>query len=180
MSDPSNLAAFLDLAWSCLTDKTSPARQLSFATVAPDGAPQVRTVVLRAADRAGAVVEVHTDAASAKIAALDADPRAQLMIWDEGLRLQIRLSARVEVLGGAAVAGHWERVPEASRASYGKSPAPGLPIAGPHDYTLLHDRAAFRVLRCHVQAMDLVELQEIHRRAVYLAGDGWSGQWLVP
>lgn len=184
MSDPSDLRAFLDHAWQRLSrgvaDRRSGARHVSFATVSPDGDPQVRTVVLRGARQSQNLVEVHTDAASAKIAALATHPYAQLLVWDEKPRLQIRLNARVEVQGGADVSDVWDRVPPISRVSYGKAPAPGAPIEEPYAYELLQDPAAFRVLRCHVQQIDLVELGETHRRATYQIEDEWSGQWLVP
>lgn len=184
MSDPCDLNAFLDHAWQRLSrgvaDRRSGARHVSFSTVSPDGFPQVRTVVLRAAQKSQNLVEVHTDAASAKVSALGAHPYAQLMIWDEKPRLQIRLDARVDVLGGADVSDTWDRVPPVSRESYGKMPAPGAPIDEAYAYKLLSDPAAFRVLRCHVHQIDLVELGETHRRATYRLEDDWAGQWLVP
>ncbi len=184
MSDPFDLNAFLDHAWQQLSrgvaDRRSDARHVSFSTISPDGFPQVRTVVLRAAQKSRNLVEVHTDAASAKIAALMAHPYAQLMVWDEKPRLQIRLDARVDVLSGADVSDTWHRVTQVSRESYGKSPAPGAPIDEAYAYTLLSDSAAFRVLRCHVHQIDLVELGETHRRATYRIDDDWAGQWLVP
>ena len=184
MSDPADLRAFLDHAWQRLSrgvaDRRSDARHVSFATVSPDGLPEVRTVVLRAARQSSAMVEVHTDAASAKITALATQPHAQLMIWDERTKLQIRMSARVEVLGGAAVADVWNRVPELSRRSYGKAPEPAAPIDHPHAYEVLSDPSAFRVVRCHLETIDLVELGEVHRRAVFARDTNWAGQWLVP
>lgn len=184
MSDPADLRAFLDHAWQRLSrgvaDRRSDARNVAFATVSSEGMPEVRTVVLRAARQSRAVVEVHTDVASAKIAALEAGSDAQLMIWDARAKLQLRLSARVEILGGEAVADIWAKVPEASRVSYGKTPALASPIEHPHAYEVLSDRDAFRVLRCHLQRIDLVELGEIHRRAIFHANMDWRGEWVVP
>jgi len=184
MSDPSDLAAFLDHAWQRLSrgvaDRRAAARHPVFATVSPDGWPEARTVVLRAADREAAAVEVHTDASSAKVAALTHTPRAQLHIWDDKPRLQIRLCARVEILQGDTVADHWARVPDMSRAAYGKSPPRGAPIPAPFDYREDRAQAAFTVLRCHLERVDLVELGEAHRRAAYRKVDGWAGQWVVP
>ncbi len=184
MSDPADLAAFLDHAWQRLSrgvaDRRSAARHISFATVSLDGQPQVRTVVLRGVQRSQNVVEVHTDAASAKVTALQAHPFAQLLLWDDKPRLQIRLDARVEVLEGADVAALWDRVPPPAREAYGKVPPPGTPIDAPYAYDLLSDPAAFRVLRCHILHIDLVELGQAHRRATFCVEDRWVGQWLVP
>ncbi len=184
MSDPSDLAAFLDLAWQRLgrgvADRRSDARHISFATVSPEGWPEVRTVVMRKASRAEGVVEVHTDAASAKIASLAAEPRAELLVWDAKPRLQIRMAAQVQVLTGAEVSDLWARVPDASRAAYGKSPVQGTPISNAHGYRETRDADAFTVLRCQLQKIDLVELGDVHRRATYLAAENWVGQWRVP
>ena len=59
MSDVT-LPDLLDLAWTRIMrgvhDKHSPARQPVIATVSPDGRPELRTVVLRAADRTAAAL----------------------------------------------------------------------------------------------------------------------------
>ena len=64
MGDPNDLHALLDEAWRHLTrgvaDSRSPARYPTFATVAPDGTPEARTVSLRGASRSQSVLEVHT------------------------------------------------------------------------------------------------------------------------
>ena len=56
MSDPGDLQAFLAEGWQHLrrgaADGRSPARYPSFATVSPEGVPEVRTVALRRAAEA--------------------------------------------------------------------------------------------------------------------------------
>ena len=184
MSDPSDLKAFLDHAWQRVSrgvaDSRSAARYPVFATVSPDGWPEARTVALRAANRTNAMLEVHTDIASAKVAALRSNPKAQLHIWDARPRLQIRLFATVAILTGPETQAQWARVPDASRVSYGKEPSQGTPIAAAFDYAETREQAAFTVLRCHLERIDLVELKAVHRRAVYSRHQDWSGQWLVP
>lgn len=184
MSDPDDLAAFLDLGWQRLTrgvaDRHAAARHPAFATVSPEGRPEVRTVVLRGADRGAGMVEVHTDGASAKVASLKANPHAQLMIWDARPKLQIRLSARVTIRTGEAVAHQWSRIPDGSRMAYGASPAPGTPIRSAHDYRKLAHFDGFAVLCCEIIEIELMQLSEIHRRAVFNGLDGWRGEWRVP
>lgn len=184
MSDPNDLTAFLDLAWQRLgrgvADRRAAARHPVLATTSADGWPEARTVVLRSAQRTDNMLEIHTDAASAKVAALRINPRAQLHIWDEKPRLQLRIWAAVEVIRGPGTAMHWARVPEPSRAAYGKAPAQGTPIDQVHAYSEERDPAAFTLLRCHPERIDLVELGDIHRRAVYARDSDWAGQWLVP
>lgn len=161
-------------------DRHTPARHPVFATVAPDGTPEVRTVVLRAADPVAGTVEVHTDLRSAKVAALRLKPLAALHVWDDSAHLQTRITASVEVLTGDAVAAMWLRVPEASQPAYGTMPAPGTPIATALDYRKTPDPAAFAVLHCTVLCIDAVHLGPNHRRARFDKADDWCGQWLAP
>jgi pyridoxamine 5'-phosphate oxidase len=74
MSDPNDLAAFLEAAWQNLrrgvADSRSPARYPTFATVSPKGLPEARTVALRRASPSEAIVEVHTDIATPKVQAV--------------------------------------------------------------------------------------------------------------
>lgn len=161
-------------------DRHAPARHPVFATVAPDGTPEVRTVVLRAADPVAGTVDVHTDLRSAKVGALRLRPVAALHVWDAAAHLQTRVTASVEVLTGEAVAAMWARVPETSQDAYGTMPAPGTPIATALAYRKTPDPAAFAVLRCTVLGIDAVHLGPNHRRARFDRGDGWRGQWLAP
>lgn len=180
----SDLAALCDRAWGLLrqgvADRGAAARILALATVAADGAPEVRSVILRAADRGAATVDIHTDARSSKVAALRAMPRAAAVIWDPATRLQLRLSGEIAILAGAAVAEDWSRVPRAARVSYGNEPPPGSPISGPEEYVSGDGAGAFAVLRLSVACMDVLHLGDTHTRALFRRADGWQGQWLSP
>lgn len=184
MSDPNDLLALLEEAWRHLSrgvaDSRAPARFPTFATVAPDGTPEARTVVLRGASRARSELEVHTDRATAKIAALQRCPVAAFHIWIPRADLQIRITAAVEILTGPDVDLQWARVPVASRVSYGTVPVPGTPVSDVYAYEKPADRDRFAVLRCTLVQMDLVHLGARHRRALYAATDGWKGIWLAP
>jgi pyridoxamine 5'-phosphate oxidase len=178
------LPGLLGGLWDCLAEgvarREAPARHVVLATVGLDGGPAARTVVLRGADRAAGVVEVHTDLHSAKVAELRRDGRAAVVVWDGERRLQARLSCVVTVLAGDAVAAVWAQVPDPSRQSYGVVPAPGTPVAGALAYDRQADGAVFAVLRCVLHQVDLVHLGEVHRRAEFARVDGWAGRWLVP
>jgi pyridoxamine 5'-phosphate oxidase len=187
-SDPHPWAASLSTlhaqVWTLLVrgvgDRHSPARHPTLATVAPDGWPEARTVVLRAADPAAGTLDIHTDLRSAKVAALRHAPRAALHVWDASAHLQARITASVTLLSGDEVAPIWAKVPDASRQSYGTAPAPGLPIAFDLDYAKHPDAASFAVLRCAVQTIDAVHLGSNHRRARFQRSTDWAGQWLAP
>ena len=85
MSQSSDLKAIYDEAWGMLergvADRRSPARHPTIATVSPDGQPQARTVVLRAASRAAQTVEFYSDTRAAKLAALGKTPLAVVHVW---------------------------------------------------------------------------------------------------
>lgn len=184
MSDPNDLAAFLSEAWQHLArgvaDRRAPARHPAFATVSPEGKPEVRTVVLRRAVQSDALVEVQTDTRTPKVAALRATPFASLHVWVPRSDLQIRLSAEVEIITGDAAQADWDKVPEGSRVSYGTQPVPGTPIDHVFAYEKPSNRARFAVLRCHVTGIDLVHLGAQHRRAFYWRDDAWQGTWVAP
>lgn len=184
MSDPGDLAAFLDAAWQHMrrgvADSRSPARYPTFATVSRTGLPEARTVALRRANRPAAVVEVHTDIVTPKVEALRAFPRAALHMWLPKPRLQIRLTTTVAILTDVSVDPEWDRVPLASRVSYGTVPDPGTPIDDVFAYDKPPVRERFAVLRCTIDHIDLVHLGERHRRAAFVRTDGWRGAWLAP
>lgn len=161
-------------------DRRAPARHPTLATVTPDGKPQARTVVLRAADKPAGTLDIHTDLRSAKVGDLRVTPFAALHVWDASAHLQLRLEAHVTVLAGPDVAAIWAGVPVATRLSYGSIPAPGQPIAGALDYTKVPEPASFVVLRLQVSAVDALHLGPNHRRARFDRQNAWAGAWLAP
>lgn len=184
MSDPNDLAAFLTDAWQHLSrgvaDGNSPARYPTFATTAPDGTPEARTVALRGAHRLAATIEVHTDIETDKVFALRQNPRSALHIWLPRADLQIRLTANVDILTGQGIDPQWDRVPPTSRVSYGTMPIPGTPINSVYSYEKPSERSRFAVLHCSLTKIDLVHLDTRHRRAIFKASDDWQGTWVAP
>ena len=178
------LDTLYDQAWQCLIqgvhDRHAPARLPTLATVSPDGCPQARTVVLRAADRAPGTLDIHTHLQSPKVADLQARPVAALHVWDGASRLQIRLQAGVVIHQGAAVEGTWAQVPPNARAAYCLGDPPGQTIPQALSDSSQPDLSAFAVLRLHIQSMDVLHLGTVHRRARFSRDVGWVGQWVVP
>ncbi len=170
--------------WTRLTrgvhDRHAPARHPTLATVSPEGRPQARTVVLRAADKAAGTLDIHTDLRSAKVGDLRISPFAALHVWDASAHLQLRLEAHVTILTGPDVATIWAGVPAASRLSYGSTPAPGQPIARALDYAKTADQASFVILRLRVATVDALHLGPNHRRAQFDRHNDWKGAWLAP
>lgn len=178
------LDTLYDHAWQRLIrgvhDRHAPARHPTLATVSPDGFPQARTVVLRAADRAQHTLDIHTHLQSPKVADLRDKPVAALHVWDSGSRLQIRLQADVVIAQGEEVEGTWAKVPPHSRAAYSRSELPGQPLPSALAYQPQPDLSAFAVLHLRVRVMDLLHLGTDHRRAQFSREQGWVGQWLAP
>ena len=180
----SQLETFHAQAWTQLRrgvgDRLAPCRHPTLATVSPQGWPQARTVVLRAADAHRGHLEVHTHRHSVKVAELTASPWAALHVWDAQLQLQIRLQAQVSLVHGEQAADAWSRVPMASRGAYQAGRDPGQPLDSSPPVREVSQPEAFTVVRLEVVAMDLLHLGEPHRRAVYRRDQAWQGQWVVP
>jgi hypothetical protein len=174
------LNGLFDSVWQHLgrgvADRRHPARHPTLATIGPDG-PEVRTLVLRAADRAGATLELHTDLASPKAAQIAAEPRVALHMWLPRARLQIRARALAEIgVGDRAL---FDRLPPEARANYGgaapgSAPADtGAALAGDGD------AERFGRLTCRLTALDILHLGETQARALFRAETGWQGQWIA-
>lgn len=170
-------------AWTLLArgvaDRRAAARHPVLATVSPAGWADARTVVLRAAVAESALLTVHTDSASGKVAGLRANPHCTLLVWDAKAHLQIRIRARARITLGDPEA--WAQVPESARLVYGGTPPPGTPLDDPEDHVAGPDPARFAVIDCEAEEIDLLHLgQDRHRRARYARTDGWRGQWIAP
>ena len=177
------LDSLLRDAWQRLcrgvADRRAPARHPVLATQGVGGGGEARTVVLRAASPSAGTVEIHTDALSAKVCELEAEPRATLLVWDAKARLQIRLrvTARLVHADGEA----WARVPQAARGTYGGDPPPGQGIPGPEAHAPGAERQRFTRVVCEIDEIELLRLDpDRHRRAVYRQADAWAGAWRAP
>ncbi len=173
------LMGLLDTVWQHLArgtaDRHHPARHPTLATIGTDG-PELRTLVLRRADRTEALLEMHTDATSPKAAQITTDPRVALHVWLPKPRLQIRARgvARLEP-GDPAV---FANLPLEAQANYG-GPAPGTPLSAQAEHNP-GDPTRFTRILCHLTEIDTLLLSDPHRRARYRADANWQGQWIVP
>ncbi|MFN3145735.1 MAG: pyridoxamine 5'-phosphate oxidase family protein [Paracoccaceae bacterium] len=175
------LDGHLATAWRLLAEGVaepqSPARRPVLATTGLDGAPQARTVVLRHADPGAALVEVHTDTQSTKIAELRRDPRAALHVWHPGAEVQLRLSGRVTILTGEAARAYWPAVPLLRVYGGARAGHPRLRATHACSRAATGALAALAVSR----PIETVHLAApIHSRAVFSRGDGWTGDWRAP
>lgn len=156
------------------------------ATTGQDGTPQARSVVLRGLDAATRQLRLHTDARAAKVAELQAEPRATLMFYDAGAQLQLRLSGPVTLHRGDAVAdAAWAASRDFSRMCYAIDPAPGQPITEPPPAPLDAEagRPHFCVVILHPSRLESLHLAASgHRRARFDwdASGAATATWLVP
>lgn len=154
-------------------------RLATLATVAADGRPDARTLVLRECSRVEKTLFAYTDARSAKVAQLRALPQAVLVLWSAALGWQLRLQVAVAVeTEGDAVATRWAQVMHTPAArDYLSADAPGA-VVGNSSANETAGHGHFALLRCQVQRVDWLELhRDGHRRAAF---DGDGARWLVP
>jgi hypothetical protein len=185
MSDgPADLSQAYGAAKSTLAhavaDRGAGARHVTFATLSPDGWPEARTVALRAADLDTGQLTIQTDIATAKVAALRAHSRAEVLIWHPETCHQLRLRCGATLRQDAATAEVWAVMPAGARTSYGKAPPAGTQISGPLDYVVTSDPESFVVIDLSVEQFDFLYLGSVHKRAVFESGNGWEGRWISP
>ena len=194
------LAAIAEDLWDRLEEAATrgkPAFHLpALATVAADGTPAARVVVLRHADRAAGVVGCHADARSPKVAELAANPAAAWVFYDRPGKLQVRLTGRTELIAdGPAFEAAWaDTTPSARRCYLGDFP-PGAAADGPESNVPVEladrdptgaesapGRARFRLVRTTAETLDWLHLaHDGHRRARFTRGPGgdWRGGWVA-
>jgi pyridoxamine 5'-phosphate oxidase len=105
-------------------------RAMAVATATPDGAPSVRTVLLRGLDARGFVF--FTNRESRKGEELAANPRAAIALYWDRLERQLRAEGRVELVDRAESEAYYATRPPGSRIAA---------LASPQS-RVVHDRAA--------------------------------------
>jgi hypothetical protein len=189
-----DLGGTLEHAWALLArgvaDRHSGFHTLQVATIGPDGAPRLRTVVLRGVDVSARTIRFHTDARSPKVEDIAADPRVALHLYDKGTKIQLRLTGTARVHREGAVAdAAWAGTRDFSRICYRVARAPGEPIPEPRDGLpptghpdAEAGREAFRVVVTHVATLEWLYLAHAgHRRALFsFDGANPAATWLVP
>lgn len=187
-------AAMFLVLWRLLTEGAERGKSgfhlPALATVAADGCPRVRTVVLRAADRASGTLRFHCDRRSGKAAELLSDPACALTAYDAAEKIQIRIEGRASLHTDDAIAeSAWAGSRAMSRVCYGAEPGPGTALPTGDAYALPDEAEAATLGRPHFAAVvvrtERLELLYLdrrgHRRAGWRRdGDGWEGAWLAP
>lgn len=183
-------AAMLADVWRRLAhaagERDHPLRFGTLATLAADGSPAARTVVLRRVDGPAATLWFHTDRRSAKVAQIAGDPRVTWLLYDPAEKIQFRLTGRAEVhLDGPGADALWADVPPPVRVTYQSPRPPGTPIDRPHrnvpDAGADAGREHFAAVAARVEAVDYLQLDPAgHRRMHVVVAPEPRGQWLTP
>lgn len=182
MTEP-KLGHLLENAWSYLSvggGKNANARVVVLATVDPNGQPEARSVVLRAATRDQSRIEFHADLDSQKVSSLSHNPNAQIHLWHPKDKIQLRLDVAATLRCDDYASLQWQKVPSPSQIAYGKTPPVGARVAGPFEYKNTPSQENFVVVDCKVSKIDYLSLDGPHFRAVFEARDEWKGCWISP
>jgi hypothetical protein len=169
-----------------VADRRSAFRTPTVATVGADGAPRVRTMVLRGFDAAARRLTLHTDRRAAKLADIGHEPRVAVHVYDARAAIQVRLAATARLHAGDEVArAAWARGLASSRACYAIDPGPGTEVALPPPAARFSEAGFdhFAVLAVSFDALEWLWLHHGgHRRARFAwAADGsCAASWVVP
>lgn len=201
MTSWTDLDDVLDLVWkqaeAGAVDPSHPFRTPTFGTAGNDQ-PQLRTVVLRSAQRDTRSLSFHSDRRADKIEEVRANERIAWHVWMPERSLQVRMRGRATVHTDDALADRmWEAEPPESLGHYLNDDPPATAIDEPvdelpdafHEGTLTEEDVAagrphFAVVRTVIDEIDALHLQPgNHQRALFTwdtASNAFSGSWLVP
>ena len=183
---PETLAEAFDTLARGVADRHHGFHCPALATIGRDGAPSIRSLVLRGVEPALRRLRLHSDRRAAKVAELAADPRAALLFHDAEAQLQLRLSGRASLHADAALAdGAWAEIRAMSRRCYAIVPAPGTAIAVPPVAPLDSEagRPHFCVVLFQIETLESLHLAAAGHRRARFAWDATgqpSATWLVP
>ncbi|WP_417517966.1 pyridoxamine 5'-phosphate oxidase family protein [Minwuia sp.] len=169
-------------------DRRGVAHTPTVASVGADGAPAIRTVVLRDCDWPERLLRFHTDRRSPKVTDYSTNPEVAFHLYDAERKLQLRLhgQARIETAGPLFDLA-WKMTQKMSRECYQMTVAPGAavpdPGAVPYDAAgSAEGRRNFAIVLTRIERFDWLYLSASdHRRARFEWQQGqWSGGWCAP
>jgi pyridoxamine 5'-phosphate oxidase len=184
-----DLDASLTEAWGRLVrgvkDRRSAFHTPVLATIGADGAAQMRTLVLRAADPIARRLRFHTDWRSRKAADLACQPRVGVHVYCPASKIQLRLLglARHHAPDTLIAREAYARSQEKSKICYAQALAPAAPMSGPDQAGQMEGGAEnFSVIEIEIDQLEWLYLHAAgHRRALFSWQDGsLSATWLAP
>jgi len=196
-----NLAGALERSWRLLEeaigDTTSPVRTPVLISVSTDGLAQGRTVVLRGFNRQQRQLKIYTDARSAKVAQLRAQPTCTLVAYQPNPMMQLRLSTNAMVNhNNECTHEAWAVMPGPNRCNYLTDPYPGSisgqatdgrPVINAESVPTNNENkiaySHFSVIVFTINELEWLYLpRRGHRRAQFIWDEANSLQsdWLIP
>ena len=173
------------------TRSRSPFTMMQLATIGMDGAPKVRTIVIRQVDETHSTLSFVTDVRSPKIAEIRRDPRVSLVGYDPQGGIQIRLEGQAVILDRPEEKRSiWDICRPHTLALFQTPYAPGTEIASHHETGGAveqqgGDEQAFRnfcVVAVKLARLEWLDLSpEGHRRCSFQRRvETWVGTWVAP
>jgi pyridoxamine 5'-phosphate oxidase len=159
---------------------------MSIATVGLSGLPQLRTVVMREADKTAGTIAFHTDVRSPKWAELSANPVTSLLWYDPATRIQLRAMGTAQLHNQNDIClQRWQRSRRDSRACYagplGSTVPTDAPPPAPTDPELGWPNFGVVVIQLtELEWLHLVHTGHQRLRFEIRAGRPASTIWLVP
>ena len=166
--------------WAQVKDSKKHAfRFFTLATIASDGRPHIRTVVLRNFNPKDISFTIYTDSRSQKLQELEQDKRAQLLFYDPKRMLQIVVS--VVLLENINENKIYDDIPEHSKKDYSSIIIPGSKINSPDKLQFNFSKGFFSKLIFKAEDIEYLRLKRPnHLRAFFKIEDNWKGTFLVP
>lgn len=191
-----DLPASYEEAWTMLTrakvDRRSAFHTPTIATVDAQGCPQLRTVVLRGADKSAALLRFHTDRRARKVAEIAAQPCVSMHFYDKKSKIQLRVTGVATAhMDGPLKEDAWAGSRDMSRECYRINKAPGTRLDDANDWAIPQNpedpdlgKENFVAVGIQVQSIEWLYLARGgHRRALFQIGEGGAlkaSTWLVP
>lgn len=181
-------------AWSSLEaaakDPQSGFRFVTLCSVDAAGHPQARTVVLRGADRAERLLEIHTDIRTPKWRELSGNPVATVLGFCPSTRVQLRLLgvARLHPPGSDLAERAWRELSAWTRSTYAGGPpgdeaSDGEPRLADGSAEA-EGKGRFGVMTLRAETLDWFELRRAgNRRALVQYDQGGAltvARWINP
>ena len=183
--------ALLHDVWLVLADavkQRTPFTLMQLATVGEDGAPKIRTIVLRSFNEASTSLSFITDLRSPKVREITANPCVSLAGFDNERVVQLRIDGRAEIIEDETRRrDFWNALHPHTHILFRSALPPGTVLASPNEMetddsdpaTAYARFCLVEIVISHVERLDLSS--EPHRRCSFRQGlHGWEGRWIVP
>ncbi len=168
--------------------RRTPFTLMQLATVGSDGAPKLRTIVLRRFDEATARLSFVTDRRSLKVKEMLDNPSVSLVAFDGAASVQLRLEGLAAVIEDERrKKAFWNALRNHTHILFQSSLAPGTAIPSPPietaencDPNAAYER--FCLVDIYLHQVEWLDISSApHTRCSFKReGKGWTASWIVP